>query len=263
MRQLASTETISTGSLEFMAEWDQAGFAWEGEETGETTLPGETSTPGWQMIKIPVHTAIARPRATQKLLEDSSINIESWLGRKIADRISRGEAAGFISGNGAGKPRGILSYDSGTSFGQVEQVNMGDASALTADGFVDVKYALQEAYLERGTWLMNRTTVQAAMKLKDGQGNYIWKPSMIASDPSSAILNLPVRMSTSMPTVAANALSVALGDWREGYLIVDRLGITIQRDPFTVKPFIEFYTRKRVGGGVANWDALKIGKISA
>lgn len=263
MRQLASSETISTGSLEFMAEIDQAGFSWEGESTGETTLPGESSTPGWQMIKIPVHSAIARPRATQTLLEDSSINIESWLANKIADRFARGEAAAFITGTGAGMPKGILSYTSGTSFQNVEQIEMGHATALTADGFVDVKYALQEYYLERGTWLMNRTTLQACMKLKDGQGNYLWKPSMIANDPSSAILNLPVRMSTTMPTIAANSLSVALGDWKEAYLIVDRLGITVLRNPYSFLPFIEFYTRKRVGGGLANGDALKIGKIAA
>ena len=110
---------------------------------------------------------------------------------------------------------------------------------------------------------MNRTTVLAAMLLKNGAGDYIWKPSMMASDPSSSILGLPVRMSTTMPVVAANALAVALADWKAAYLIVDRLGITVQRDPYTVKPFVEFYTRKRVGGDVDNWEAIKIGTIEA
>jgi HK97 family phage major capsid protein len=261
IRQLASTENITTGRLEWMAEWDQAGFAWEGETLGETTITGETGTPGWQKRGINVNTMSARPRATQTLLEDSGINIESWLANKVADRFARGEAAAFVSGTGIGQPRGFLTYANGTGFGQIEQVNMGAAAALTADGFVNIKYHLKEYFLERGTWLMNRTTVLAAMLLKNGAGDYIWKPSMMASDPSSSILGLPVRMSTTMPVVAANALSVALADWKAAYLIVDRLGITVQRDPYTVKPFVEFYTRKRVGGDVDNWESIKIGVI--
>lgn len=259
IRQLASIESITTDAIEFMVDRDEAGWGWE----TETSAGAETDTPRWERKRISVHIMYAKPRATQQLLEDSGINAERWLADKVAERFSRGEAASFVTGDGIGKPRGFLTYPSGTSYGQVEQVNMGAAAALTADGFTDVKYAMTEYYLERGTWLMNRTTVQAAMKLKDGQGNYLWKPSMIASDPTSAILNLPVRMSTTMPTVAANALSVVLADWKESYLIVDRLGITVQRDPYTVKPFIEFYTRKRVGGDLVNYESMKIGKIAA
>jgi HK97 family phage major capsid protein len=200
--------------------------------------------------------------ATQKLLEDSSINIENWIATKTGERFGRLEGAAFITGDGIGKPRGILTYANGTAWGQIEQVNMGAAAALTADGFIDVKYRLREYYIERASaWLMNRTTVAAAMKLKDGAGDYIWKPSLIASDPISSILGIPVRMSTTMPAVAANALSVALGDWRSAYMIVDRLGITVQRDPYTSKPFVEFYIRKRCGADVLNFDALKIGII--
>jgi len=264
IRQLAMVESITTGSLEWMVETDEAGSGWEGETYGETTIGGETATPGWQKRKIAVHTQYARARATQILLEDSGINIEQWLANKIAQKLYRDEAAAFVTGNGIGKPRGFLTHTSGTSWGQVEQVNMGAAAALTADGFISVKYSLKEDYLARASaWLMNRSTVAAAMKLKDGSGDYIWKPSQIAADPSSSILGIPVRMSTTMPAVAANALSVALADWREAYMIVDRLGITVQRDPYTVKPFIEFYTRKRVGGDVSNFEAIKIGKISA
>ena len=264
IRQLAMVESITTGSLEWMVETDEAGSGWEGETYGETTIGGETATPGWQKRKITVHTQYARARATQILLEDSGINIEQWLSNKIAQKLYRDEAAAFVTGSGVGKPRGFLTYDNGTSWGQIEQIAMGAAAALTCDGFIDVKYSLKEDYLARvSAWLMNRTTVAAAMKLKDGNGDYIWKPSLIANDPNSAILNIPVRMSTTMPEVAANALSVALADWREAYMIVDRLGITVQRDPYTVKPFIEFYTRKRVGGDVSNFEAIKIGKISA
>lgn len=263
IRQLASVESITTGSMEWMAEWDEAGAGWEGESYTERQQGAETSTPGWKKRKIPVHTQYALVYATQTLLEDSGINIESWLGNKISEKLGRAENAAFVTGNGIGKPRGFLTHTNGTDWGQVEQVAMGADAVLTADGFIDVKYALKDMFHSRPlTWLMNRTTVAAAMKLKNGNGDYIWKPSQIANDPTSSILNIPVRMSTTMPEVAANALSVALADWREAYLIVDRLGITVQRDPYTAVPFIKFYTRKRLGGDVNSWEALKIGKIS-
>ena len=264
IRQLAAVEKITTGSMEWMAEWDEAGSGWEGETITERQQGSETATPGFKKRKIAVHTQYALTYATQTLLEDSGINIETWLSNKIAEKLGRAEGAAFVTGDGVGKPRGFLTHTNGTGWGQVEQVNMGAAAALTADGFIDVKYALKDAFHARPlTWLMNRTTVQACMKLKNGAGDYIWKPSQIANDPSSAILNMPVRMSTTMPEVAANALAIALADWREAYLIVDRLGITVQRDPYTAVPFIKFYTRKRLGGDVNNWEAIKIGKISA
>jgi HK97 family phage major capsid protein len=264
VRQLASVESITTGKMEWMAEWDEAGYAWEGEVHGETGIASETSTPTWKKRSISVHTLEARPRATQTLLEDSGINVEQWLAKKIADKFSRGEAAAFVTGNGIGKPKGFLTYSNGTTFGTVEQVAMGLTDALTADGFLSIKYAMKEYYIERGTWLMNRSTVLAALKLKYGDGSYIWNPGQFGSGNTTGnILGLPVRMSTTMPEIAANALAVVLADWKAAYLIVDRLGITVQRDPFTVKPFVEFYTRKRVGGDVDNWEAIKIGKISA
>lgn len=257
IRQLAQSMTISTDAVEWMVDRDQATVGWE----GETESTNETGTPDLGKKRIPVHQMYAKPTATQQLLEDSAINIESWLANKVAERMGRFEGAAFVTGDGIGKPRGFLTYASGTNWGQIEQINMGAAATLTADGFVDIKYHMMEQFLNTGTWLMNRLTVRDTMLLKTGMGDYIWKPSQIAADPSSSILGLPVRMSTSMPVVAANALSVVLADFREAYMIVDRLGITIQRDPYTRKPFIEFYTRKRVGGDVINYDAIKIGII--
>jgi HK97 family phage major capsid protein len=259
IRQLAQTMSISTDAVEWLVDRDQATVGWEGEtETG-----AQTGTPDFGRKRIPVNTMYAKPHATQQLLEDSAINIESWLANKVAERMGRFEGAAFVSGDGINKPRGFLTYDNGTSWGQIEQIASGAAAALTADGFVNLKYSLREEFLNSGTWIMNRLTLRDAMLLKNGMGDYIWKPSMIASDPSSLILGLPVRMSTSMPTVAASALAVALADFKRAYMIVDRLGITIQRDPYTVKPFVEFYTRKRVGGDVIDYDAIKLMTISA
>ena len=162
---------------------------------------------------------------------------------------------------GVGMNRGFLTYANGTNYGQIERTNMQAAAAVTADGFVAVKYSMIEQFLGRGTWLMNRTTVRDTMYLKDGEGRYIWKPGF-QDDSQASILGSPVRMSTSMPAVAAGALAVAFADWAEAYMVVDRLGITIQRDPYTQKPMIEFYTRKRVGGDVVNYQAIKLGNIA-
>lgn len=257
VRQLCSVENITTQSIEWLIDWGDAGSGWEAEDVAGA----ETDTPSLKKKRIYAHVVYAKPRATQTLLEDSAINVENWLSDKVADRFMRREGAAFVSGDGVGKPRGFLTYANGTDYGQVQQVSMGHATALVADGFIAIKYALKEQYLNSGTWLMNRATVADTMYLKDGTGNYIWKPGF-DRDTQSTILSLPVRMSTTMPVVAANALSVALADWREAYMIVDRLGITVQRDPYTAKPFVEFYTRKRVGGDVIGFEAIKIGKIS-
>lgn len=258
IRQLASVETITTGALEWNVDWGEAGSGWE----AETQAGGSNDTPDLKHKRIPVHVQYAKLHATQTLLEDSGINVEMWLANHGSRKFGRDEGAKFVNGNGVGTPRGFLTYSNGTTYGTIEQVNMGNSSALTADGFIDVKYSLKEYFLNLGTWLMNRTTVAAAMKLKNGDGDYIWKPGLTA-DTNSTILSLPVRMSTTMPTIASDALSVALADWSEAYKIVDRLGITVQRDPYTKKPFVEFYMRKRVGGDIVNYDAIKIGKISA
>ena len=262
IRQLASVESITTDAIEWSVDYDEAGWGWE----AETVAGPETDTPQIFQKRIPVHVMYAKPRVSQTLLEDSAINIESWLADHIARRFGRGEGAAFVSGDGVGKPRGFLTYPdyavAGTDeWAKLEQQNMGAAAALTADGFIDVMYRLVEQYLERSTWLMNRLTVAAAMQLKDGNGNYIWKPGM-AEGRYSTIQGRDVRMSTTMPTIVAGSLSVAIADWREAYMVVDRLGITVQRDPFTAKPMIEFYSRKRVGGDVINFQAIKLGVIA-
>lgn len=263
IRQLSASESITTDAIEWLVDYDEAGVGWE----SETVAGAETTTPQIFKKRIPVHVEYAKPRVSQTLLEDSAINVESWLADHVAKRFLRNEGAAFVSGDGVGKPRGFLTYTdydtAGTDqWARVERQNMGAAAALTGDGFINVKYRLTETYLNRGTWLMNRLTVAAAMLLKDGQGNYLWKPGL-AEERHSTILGMDVRMSTTMPVIAAGSLSVIIADWAEFYMVVDRLGITIQRDPYTQKPMIEFYTRKRLGADVVNFQAGKIGVIAA
>jgi HK97 family phage major capsid protein len=263
IRQLATVLSITTGAIEFLADVDEADASWE----GETQANDPSDTPNWDMKRIPVHVLAARPRASQTVLDDSGINLENWLSNKVAEKMGRTEGAAFVTGNGVGKPVGFGTYGdwdtAGTyQYGAVERVNMGHASLFTTDGLLNVKYQMIEQYLNRGTWLTNRLNVRDIMKLKDGDGQYIWRPGIELNQPS-ILLGLPIRMSTTVAVTASSALAIYLADWKRAYTIVDRQGISVQRDPYTAKPMVEYYTRKRVGGDVTDFQAIKIGVVSA
>jgi len=259
MRELATVETVGTDSIEYPIDDGEADAGWVGEQ--ETR--GVTGTPQIGVQRIPVHELYAQPKATQKLLEDASVDVEGWLMRKIGEKFGRVEATGFVSGDGIKKPRGFLTYPAGTaSRGQIQQVASGAATTVTADGLINVTMALKEFYSAGAVWLMRRATIGALLLLKDGNGQYIWRPSFEAGKPS-VLLGYPVREAADMPTVQAAALPIAFGNFKAGYTIVDRLGITVLRDPFTAKPFVLFYARKRVGGDVTSFEALKLMVISA
>lgn len=258
IRALADVVTISKSSYEELVDWDEAGAEWE----GETETPTDETTPEWKKLAITPHAMRTRPKASLSFLEDAIINPEAWLGNKIGDKFLRTEGPAFVTGDGVKKPRGFTTYTNGTSYGQVEQISMGAAATLTAYGFYNVKFGMIEYYMNRGTWVMNRTTLRDAVKLKDGVGRYLWQPGFSSQEPAT-IAGLPYRLSPTMPAVAANTLSVALADWKEAYLVVDRVGITMLRDPYTDPPYVRFFTRKRVGAEVRNHQAIKLGKISA
>lgn len=257
MRQLASAQTISTDTLDLIEDLDEVESGW----AHETEARVETGTPKLNMIKIPVHELWAFPMQTQKFLDDASVNAEAWLGGKVSDKFIRDEATAFISGNGIKKPMGILSYAAGTGFGQIEQVNSGDANLITADGLIDLVGALKEFYLTGAQFLMQRATVKAVRKLKDSNGLYLWGPGLNGAA-SATLLGYPVNQAADMPAVAAGKLPIAFGNFKVGYQIVDRIGIRVLRDALTKKPYVGFYTTKRVGGAVKNFEAIKLQKIS-
>ena len=259
MRKLASVETISSDSLDLIEDSGSMTAAWVAETADRT------DTDNAQIGKNTIDTfeMYAQPKATQKLIDDASIDIERWVAEKVAERFSRLEATAFISGNGTSQPKGILSYAAGTSFGQIQQIASGTAAEVTADGLVKLYYALKDEYAKRATFLMHRTVVQAVRLLKEATTNqYLWQPGLAAGTPDT-LLGVPVELAADMPVAAADSLSVAVGDFKRGYLIVDRVGIRTLRDPFTAKPFVKFYTTKRVGGEVVNSEAIKLLKLAA
>jgi HK97 family phage major capsid protein len=258
VRALATVETIGSDSLEMLIDKDDAIVGW----VAETDSRAETDTPDLAKVTIPVHEMYAEPRATQRLIDDAAIDLEAWLAAKVADRFARLEAAAFVNGSGVTQPRGLLTYAAGTAWGQIEQVNSGSSGAVTGDGLINLQGTLKEGYGGPAVWLMNRLTAREARKLKDSQGQYLWQPGL-AAGAADTLLGRPLHLAADMPVPAANSLSIVYGDVGRAYQIVDRAGIRILRDPFTAKPYVKFYTTKRVGGDVVNFDAIKIQKLAA
>lgn len=264
MRAYASIQSISTDALEGVYDLDEAASGW----VGETDARPETDTPQIGVWRIPVHELYANPSATQKILDDSEINMEQWLANKVAEKFARDESAAFTTGNGVSKPRGFLTYPNGTTLpGTIEQFKTGVNGDFAAapnggDALIDMIYGLKMPYRNNGTWFMNRTTTGLARKLKDSDGAYLWQPGIQAGQPAT-LLGYPVASFEDMPDPATGSLSIAFGDMRETYQIVDRIGLRTLRDPYSNKPFVQFYTTKRVGGDVVNFESLKLLDFSA
>ena len=264
MRAYASVQVISSDALEGLFDLNEASSGW----VGETDSRAETNTPQLGKWRIPAHELYAKPKATQKLLDDASINMEAWLASKVAEKFARDEANAFVVGNGVNKPRGFLTYSSGTTLpGTIERFDTGVNGAFAAapnggDVLINALYGLKQQYRANATWFMNRATLKLTRKLKDSDGAYLWSPGIAAGQPAS-LLGYPVASFEDMPDPATDSLSIAVGDMREAYQIVDRIGIRTLRDPYSAKPYVEFYTTKRVGGDVVNFEAIKLVKLGS
>lgn len=261
MRQLANVQSISSDALEGFNDLDEAGAGWVGEKQTRSN----TVTPEIGKWRIPAHELYAQPPATQKLLDDAGVDIEAWLAMKVSERFSRLENTAFVSGNGVMQPRGFLTYDHGTpsksTWNVIERIPTGAAGAFPTnpgDPFVDMTGALKSNFLANARWLMSRATLASVRKLKNSTTKeYIFQPDFRVSM-AGTILGYPVVLGEDMPAIAANSLSIAFGDFNQGYQIVDRIGIRVLRDPYTAKPYILLYTTKRVGGDVVNFEAIKV-----
>lgn len=260
MRQLASVQVIGSDSLEYMLDNDEAGAGW----VGETQARPETNTPRLNKLVIPVNEIYAQPKATQKLIDDSVVDIEAWLARKVSEKFARMENTAFMVGDGVVQPRGILTYPNGTTGMAIEQIVTGAALAFSYDGLVNLQSALKEEYQSNASWLVNRLGFGNLLLLKDLNGTPIFNMQYdMRVGLQRSILGAPLYFATDMPVVAASALAAIYGDFKAAYQIVDRTGVRILRDPFTDKPFVKFYTTKRVGGALVNGEAVKIARVAA
>lgn len=264
LARLARRVSIGAGDA-FEEPWDVSdiGAEWVGETQARPSLDGTKL----KMLSYPVMEIYTNQVVTQRLLDDSSFDLGSWIETKISDKFARTEAAAFVHGDGVLKPRGLLTYptaatpDATRPFGTIEHVNTGASAAFPAapdgvDKLVDLVYALRSPYRPNARFLMNRKTAGLIRKLKDGEGRFIWQAGGAAGQPDT-LLGFPIELDEEFPDIAANSLSIAFGDFAQAYITVDKPGIRMIRDPFTARPHVVIYAYRRVGGGLQNSEAVK------
>lgn len=268
MRQLANVLTISTDALEGIVDNDEADAGW----VSEMGARNDTDTPQVGKYRIEAHEMYAQPKVTQKLIDDAATDVEAWLADKVADKFARVEGNAFWNGDGVGKPRGLAAYttaatgDGSRAWGTFEHVLTGANGAFhttKADPLQDLLGAFKDQYLQGATFVMRREVRTLIRKMKEATSDrYLWEPSLQAGQPDR-LLGYPVRIDQYIPAITTGSLSLAFGDFREAYTIVDRIGVRTLRDPYTAKPYIRFYSTKRTGAGAVNTEAVKFLKFAA
>ena len=264
MRQIADVRQVSASLYKKPFNTNGAASGW----IGETTTPAQTTSATLAELQFPTMELYAMPAASQTLLDDSIVNIDQWMAQEVEIIFAEQETDAFLNGDGVTRPKGILSYpkvaQGSWTWGNSGYLATGVAGAFPttnpSDKLVDLIYAARAGYRQNGHFLMSRNTQSSIRKFKDTVGDYLWQPAA-AADGNATLLNFPVIESEYMPDVATASYSVAFGDFKRGYLIVDRIGIRILRDPFSAKPYVLFYTTKRVGGGMQDFDAIKLLKF--
>ncbi|MEQ8600899.1 MAG: phage major capsid protein [Devosia sp.] len=237
---------------------------WVGETAARPTTDSQTLAE----LSYPTTELYAMPAATTAFLDDAAVDVGQWIADEVNAAFAAQETTAFVSGDGNNKPSGFLNgtkvAEASWSWGNLGYLATGVSGALPAsnasDVLIDLVYALKAGYRQNANWVMNRKTQGALRKLKDADGNYLWQPAA-AADGRASFMGFPLVEAEDMPNISANSFSLAFGDFRRGYLIVDRQGVSVLRDPFSSKPYVLFYTTKRVGGGIADYDAIKLLKF--
>jgi HK97 family phage major capsid protein len=265
IRAIASVRQVS--ALTYKKPFSTNGFAagW----VGETDARPQTANSTLAELNFPAMELYAMPAASQTLLDDSAVDIDRWIAEEVESAFATQETTAFVSGDGVNKPTGFLNpakvAESAWAWGSIGYIASGAAGAFAAsnpaDPLLDLVYALKSGYRQNARFVFNRRTQAALRKLKDTSGQYIWQPPAQAGGDAS-LLGFAVTEAEDMPNIGANSHSIAFGDFKRGYLIVDRIGVNVLRDPYSAKPYVLFYTTKRVGGGVQDFDAIKLMKFA-
>jgi len=236
----------------------------------EVAARPETTTPKFNEIAPPMGELYANPAASQAMLDDADFDIEAWLASEIAMEFARAEGAAFVNGSGTNQPKGFLgaptaaTADATRPFGTLQFLASGNASAFDAAPelkLIDLVHSLKSGHRQGAVFVMNSKTLATVRKFKAADGTFLWQPGLLEGAPAR-LLGYPVIEAEDMPDVAAGTFPIAFGNFKAGYLIAERKATTILRDPFTNKPFVNFYATKRVGGQVLDSDAIKLLKIS-
>ncbi|WP_349370707.1 phage major capsid protein [Salinarimonas sp.] len=266
IRAISANRTISGGLYKVAHAVSGAASGW----VAETAARPETGSPTLAELSFPAMELYAMPAATQTLLDDAIVDIDQWIADEVETAFAEQEGAAFVNGDGVAKPTGFLAYptaaDASWSWGNLGFIATGAAGAFPAadpsDVLVDLIYALKSGYRQNASFVMNRKTQAVVRKFKDGQGHYLWQPPA-GPGQSASLMGFPVVEAEDMPDIAAGEDAIAFGDFKRGYLVVDRAGVRILRDPYSAKPYVLFYTTKRVGGGVQDFAAIKLLRFAA
>jgi HK97 family phage major capsid protein len=269
MRQVATVRTIGSAGYRKLASVGGTSSGWVGEADARPA----TNTPKLAEIVPTMGELYANPQATQVMLDDAFFDAENWLAAEVAEEFARAEGAAFISGNGTNRPTGFLTgapvstADDARAWGVLQYVASGTSAALPAaatyaDKYIDIVTSLKAGYRTGAVWMCSKTILGELRKVKTSDNAYLWQPSLQAGTPGS-FLGYPVVEAEDMPAVGASTFPLAFGNFGTGYLIVDRMGTRILRDPYSNKPYVGFYSTKRVGGIVQNSEAIKLLKCAA
>jgi HK97 family phage major capsid protein len=269
IRQIATVRTVGSPDYKELFDVNGSAFEW----VGETGTRSQTNTPDLAEVALTFGMASARPRASEESLDDLFFDVESWLTQSAAEAMAQGEGLAFVSGNGTNRPTGFLAgptpvttTDASRAFGTLQYIASAQAAALptSADLFYDVIYSLRARYRANARWVTSKAVLAALRKYREGSGTgaYLWQPSLSAGQPET-FCGFGITEAEDMPAVAANVFPLAFGDFREGYLIADRVGMRMTRDEITLPGFVQFYIRRRVGGRIRNSQAIKLLKIAA
>ncbi|MCC5993408.1 MAG: phage major capsid protein [Rhodobacteraceae bacterium] len=265
IRAIANVVTVEATSFDVLIDHSDIGSGWA-TEASEITA---TTTPKIDRIPIRLHELSAMPKASQRLLDDSAFDVEGWLAERIAQRFIRAEAAAFIHGDGADKPRGFLDHSAVPlelwewgHLGYIATGADGDFAPVNAsDAIVDLVYALDATYRANAVFVMNSKTAGAVRKMKDADGRFLWSDGLAAGEPAR-LMGYPVLVAEDMPDIGPDSTAIAFGDFRAGYTIAERPDLRVLRDPFSAKPHVLFYATKRVGGDVSDFKAIKLLKFA-
>jgi HK97 family phage major capsid protein len=266
IRGIASVVNVESNSYDVLVDHAELGYTW----TNETASLTETTSPKIDRITILLHELSALPKASQRLLDDSAFDIESWLAGRIADKFARAEATAFINGDGIDKPRGFLNHPlvaneswAWESIGYVASGQSGDfSSTAPSDPIIELVYSLEAQYRANATFVMNSKTAGAVRKMKDADGRFLWSDGLASGEPAR-LMGYPVLIAEQMPDIAPGSAAVAFGDFAAGYTIAERPDLRVLRDPFSAKPHVLFYATKRVGGDVSDFAAIKVLRFAA
>ena len=263
MRRLATVQTTTVNAYSTL--WNNKG--WGSGWVGEVAARPATTTATLSPITFGHGEIYANAAATQRLLDDADMDVEAWLTSELTIEFDRQEGISFISGSGTNQPFGLLQFVTGGTAatqhpgGVLSVTTAAGTTAVTSDELTSLVYGLLAPYRQNASWLMSSATASVIMKMKDGQGNYLWRESFAAGQPAT-LMGRPVEFDENMPPMATGNLAIAFGDFKAGYLINDRLGTRILRDPYTNKPFVMVYATRRVGGGVKDPSAVRLLKLA-